>query len=879
MADQPFSGSLKPGVTLDKYEVREQVAAGGMAVIYKAYDPTLDRYVAIKQIAPHLALDEKFAVRFRTEAQTLARLSSSQANVVHVHELIQQDGQLYLVMEYVEGTTLRAMMDKGPIPFQTGLGIMLSVSLGLRAMHAQGIVHRDLTPNNVMMARDGALKITDFGLIGHSGGRTSLPMGTTKYMAPEMFTGSPVDPRADLYSLGMIAYEMFAGPEKFAEAFRDVLRDEKAQQVRWMHWHSNAALRAPPLKDLQPGIPPLVSKVVERLLDKDPSRRFASADQVVKWLRKIFVMNVQAKSVSVQENEAIEKEMEADTVASVAAASGRRAASAGAAAAESGEKTAPLPKAAMTWQRAAFWAAVVLLPLVLVAGGAIYWKYSEQSTRLGQARSAAQVARDLFERREFAAAAQNYLEIMQKYADLDNFVIDADRHVLMARAEESLDKKEWEKADAYANQAQEKEAPPLWQSDFRNRFQKARDIDDKIKLADEAAKRGDFEKAIAILTDLITRYPDLKATSEKLAELRDRIELREYRALVDDGKKEFENRNLDAAEGLFEKGRQKRETPEVLEWAQKVAVEKKLVQFYTEAEKAAAAGKWNEAARLYDECLKLRPSEVIRQKMNNCKAEALVAEADLLWENNVRDEATKKYTEALQFNPKHPKALDVLNRQGQAQKLAQFLKAGDEAKAKGDFEAAINSFLSARPLVDPADAAALKAIDDKITECKLQSLLGKAREALGQNDFAKAKQFAAEAQAVSDTQEVKDLAAQIDKREQYTQHLTLGKELLAQANYLKALAELQAAQKIEDTQEVRILITECQYRRYMAQGMLAFNDGAMVKRDAEKAKKYTEAAALFALARRYRDTAEAQAREAEARRLAQAAEKRAQGGP
>ena len=867
MADQPFSGSLKPGVTLDKYEVREQVAAGGMAVIYKAYDPTLDRYVAIKQIAPHLALDEKFAVRFRTEAQTLARLSSSQANVVHVHELIQQDGQLYLVMEYVEGTTLRAMMDKGPIPFQTGLGIMLSVSLGLRAMHAQGIVHRDLTPNNVMMARDGALKITDFGLIGHSGGRTSLPMGTTKYMAPEMFTGSPVDPRADLYSLGMIAYEMFAGPEKFAEAFRDVLRDEKAQQVRWMHWHSNAALRAPPLKDLQPGIPPLVSKVVERLLDKDPSRRFASADQVVKWLRKIFVMNVQAKSVSVQENEAIEKEMEADTAAPVPAARAGGA-SAGAVAAESGEKTAPLPKAAMTWQRAVFWAAVVLLPLVLAASGVIYWKYSEQSKRLGQASSAARVARDLFERREFAAAAQAYLEIMRKYPDLDNLVTEADRHVLMARAEESLDKREWEKADAYANQAQEKDAPALWQSDFRNRFQKARDIEDKTNLAEAAAKAGDFEKAIAILTDLITRYPDLKATGEKLAELRDRIALREYRALVDQGKQEFEKRNLDAAEDLFEKGRQKRETPEVLEWAQKVALEKKLVQFYTEAEKAAAAGKWSEAARLYEECLKLRPSEVIRQKMNNCRAEALVAEADLLKENNLPDEATKKYTAALQFNPKHPKALDFLNRQGQAQKLAQFLSAGDEAKAKGDFEAAINSLQSARPLVDPTDAAALKAIDDKITECKSQSLQGKSREALAQKDFAKAMQMALEAQAVSDTQEVKDLIALIKKTEQYTLSLNLGKELLTQANYLKALAELQAAQKIEDTQEVRDLITECQYRRFMARGNLLMND-----------RKYGEAKATFALVRRYRDTAEAQGREAEAARLLAAAEKAAQGGP
>ena len=317
MAERTFAGSLKPGVKLGKYEVREQIATGGMAIIYKAYDPSLDRYVAVKQIAPHLAQDPRFLERFRTEAQTLARLSSSQANIVNVHELIEDGGQLYLVMEHVEGTTLRVLMDRGPVPLQTGLGVLLSTALGLKAMHARGIVHRDLTPANIMMAKDGALKITDFGLIGHSGGKTSLPMGTTKYMAPEMFTGAPVDARADLYSLGMIAYEMFAGPEKFAEVFRDVLRDERAQQVRWMHWHSNPALKVASLRDLQPGVPPLVVKIVERMMEKDPSRRFASSEQIIKWLRRIFVMHVQGKSVSQTDAETLEKEMDADATAAV----------------------------------------------------------------------------------------------------------------------------------------------------------------------------------------------------------------------------------------------------------------------------------------------------------------------------------------------------------------------------------------------------------------------------------------------------------------------------------------------------------------------------------------------------------------------------------
>jgi tRNA A-37 threonylcarbamoyl transferase component Bud32/tetratricopeptide (TPR) repeat protein len=863
MAEQPFTSSLKAGVLLGKYEIREQVAAGGMAIIYKAYDAALDRYVAIKQIAPHLALDEKFAVRFRTEAQTLARLSGSQANIVHVHELLQQDGQLFLVMEYVEGTTLRVMMDKGPIPFQTGLGIMLSVALGLRAMHAQGIVHRDLTPNNIMMAKDGALKITDFGLIGHSGGRTSLPMGTTKYMAPEMFTGAPVDPRADLYSLGMIAYEMFAGPEKYAEAFRDVLRDEKAQQVRWMHWHSNLGVRAPPLKDVQPGIPPLISKVVERLMDKDPSRRFASADQVVKWLRKIFVMNVQAKSVTVDENEAIEKEMEADTAASPGAPGPARAGqtSAGVAgasashrapAAETGDKTAPLPKPAMTWQRAVFWAAVIFVPLALAAGGLIYWKYSDAQVRIDQARSASQIAKDLFDRREYAAAAQAYLGILEKYSDLTNMAIDADQHVLMARAEEALAKKDWERADKCANDAQAKEAPPAWQNEFRTRFQKQRDVEEKLNQTDAAEKAGDFEKAKTVITELMARYAADKTLSEKfgdrILQLQEKIELREYRSLVDQGKQQYVARDYAGARSFFDKARQKRETPEITELIQKVDVATRLTEKYTEAEKAAAAGKWSDAANAYAECLKLAPSEIYRTKMNNARAEALAADARTLKENNLLEDAKKKYTEVLGFNPQHAEALNFLKVQGQTENLARFTKAGDDAKAAEQWDAAINNYNNALALVDAKDDAARKALADKITECKLRSALGKAREALGQNDFAKARQYLDEAKAANDTQEVKDLGAQVDNREKYTQHLNIGKELLSQANYVKALAELQMAQKIENTPEVQNLITECQYRRNLAQGKILLNG-----------KKYSEARGFFIIARRYNDSIEGQA--------------------
>jgi len=851
MAEQPFVGALTPGAKLGKYDIREQLAVGGMAVVYKAYDPTLDRHVAVKQIAPHLAQDPRFTERFRTEAQTLARLSTAQPNIVTVHELIEQAGQLFLVMEYVEGTTLRSMMDRGPIPIQTGLGVLLATALGLRAMHAQGIVHRDLTPMNLMMAKDGAVKITDFGLIGHSGGRTSLPMGTTKYMAPEMFAGAPVDSRADLYSLGIIAYEMFLGPDRFAEVFHDVLRDERAQQVRWMHWHSNPALRAPVLKDLQPGIPPLVSKIVERLMEKDPSRRFASADQLVRWLRRIFVMYVQGKSVSVTDSEVIEKELDAEAITAAAAAPATPAAPT---AAETAEKTALLPQPKWTWKRAAFWAAVVAGPLILIGAVLILFSYRGEQKRLDAARQAQRLADEQFHNGDYAAAAPAYLKIAQDFPDLKGVALYAMQRAMMARAEEALQKKDWNAADDYAGRAERKyEAPPEWVNDFRTRFNKSRQVEQELSNAELALKNGDFEKAITLLSDLSAQNPNLVLPgdvklNDYIAEVRDKMEMREYRRLVDEGDEALRKKDLDAAAGRFYRARKIRETPEILERIQKVENDKKIVQWFAGAKKAAAGARWDEAYSLYAQVYNLMPSDAIKAEMNHAKAEGLAARAAPLRASGLVKEALELYRQVLQFDPEHPDALAFIQQQGRQEQLDGFLKAGDEAMAKAEWDSAVNSYSLALPLVDPQDAATKQRIETQITDARYRAAIARAREALAQDRFDEAREQAEEAKTYNDTQEADDLLAQIDTRRRYREHLDLGKELLSQGSYVKALAEFEATRKVEETGEVRDLIVETQYRLNLAKGKSLLADG-----------KFREAAAMFRVAQRYKDAPEVQA--------------------
>ena len=869
MAEQTFAGSLKPGVKLGKYEVRERIATGGMAIIYKAYDPSLDRYVAVKQIAPHLAQDPRFFERFRTEAQTLARLSATQANIVNVHELIQDGGQLYLVMECVEGTTLRVLMDRGPVPLQTGLGVLLSTALGLKAMHAQGIVHRDLTPANIMMAKDGALKITDFGLIGHSGGKTSLPMGTTKYMAPEMFTGAPVDARADLYSLGMIAYEMLVGPEKFAEVFRDVLRDERAQQVRWMHWHSNPALKAPPLRDLQPGIPPLVAKIVDRMTEKDPSRRFASSEQIIKWLRRIFVMHVQGKSISQTDSESLEKEMEADATVQVPAAAGAGApqaagmrvaprgqgAAAGAVArpgvappVESGETTAPLPVPKWTWKRAVFWAAIIGGPLIAAAVGLVIWDQSVKNELRAEMKGRMEEAEDQFNRSEWALADQSFTDIDrdERFRRLEPERMQARKYAVMARAELALEQKQWDKAAANANVASQKHGAHTWAADFMRRFNKARDVGQVMKDVKLATTNSQYDQAISLLEDLQAKYADLDL-NDQIAEFRERKELTEYKTLVDQGKQHFERKNLQDAQAAFEAARKTRPGSEIDGLLQMVAIEKQYIQLVGLAQKAVTDGKWAEAVSYYEQIMAIRPSETVRTAMNNAKAEDLAGRAKTLADNKLMDEALALYTQVLGLNPNHADANTFIRTAGHQRELDSRVKAAKAFLAKGEWDQVINTCKEIEKLLTAADTDLKTQVEGWKTEAHYQMAMARANEALAQKNFDEADARAQEAQSHKDSGEVKSLLERIDTHRQYYGHFDLAKELFNQVSYVEALKEAQLAQKVMDTQEVRELITEINYRRYLGQGKSYMKSG-----------QYRQALSVLKMAQRYRDTIEIQ---------------------
>ncbi|VEG26476.1 Serine/threonine-protein kinase PrkC [Actinomyces howellii] len=259
-----------------RYEIVDRVARGGMATVYRAHDRRLDRVVALKLMHPHLADSPDFVARFRREARAAARLSNP--GVVAVYDQGGLDGVAYIIMELVEGTNLRDLISSGPLTVGEALGLTAQVLRPLGAAHRAGLVHRDIKPENVLLPADGAVaKVADFGLARAVTEATQTTtgnvLGTAAYLAPELITSGASTPRADVFSVGIIVYELLTGEQPFAAdspiqiAFRNVHEDIPAPSA------------------LVPGLPRRVDELVAAMTRRDPQERLEEADEALSLLR------------------------------------------------------------------------------------------------------------------------------------------------------------------------------------------------------------------------------------------------------------------------------------------------------------------------------------------------------------------------------------------------------------------------------------------------------------------------------------------------------------------------------------------------------------------------------------------------------------------
>ncbi|HKH45559.1 MAG TPA: protein kinase [Thermoanaerobaculia bacterium] len=272
--------------TIGPYRILERLGAGGMGEVFLAYDDRLDRRVAIKRIRPDAGAKPDRRERFRREARMAARLSHPA--IVQVYDILQENDLDYIIMEYVEGATLRKMVERGPLPVRQVLELARELADGLEAAHREGIVHRDLKAENVLVTFSGRPKIMDFGIAKRllaEEGEESLTaedavVGTCRSMSPEQARGEPVDHRTDLFALGVLLYEMLTGTSPFAAENR------LATLNRVIH------SRQRPIRELASAVPGEVSRLVDDLLEKEPYLRPQSAGQVRRVLDRLSLATV-----------------------------------------------------------------------------------------------------------------------------------------------------------------------------------------------------------------------------------------------------------------------------------------------------------------------------------------------------------------------------------------------------------------------------------------------------------------------------------------------------------------------------------------------------------------------------------------------------------
>lgn len=278
-ADKDDPGGRLPFERLGQFRIVELLGRGGMGDVYKAYDESLDRLVAIKVLAPAAAADQEYVRRFHAEATAMAQLSHP--NVVPVYFIGEQSGHHFFAMQYIEGESLAQRLARETrLPVTEAIRLAEQCLAGLEAAHAAGLIHRDIKPGNILLERaTGRAILVDFGLARRLSDRGPMTspgklMGTVDYVAPEQIHGQPVDGRADLYSLGVVMYQMLSGSPPFS--------GESLASILFQH-----AYEAPrPLAQVAPEVPAELSAIVARLLRKNPDSRYQSASEVLRELRR-----------------------------------------------------------------------------------------------------------------------------------------------------------------------------------------------------------------------------------------------------------------------------------------------------------------------------------------------------------------------------------------------------------------------------------------------------------------------------------------------------------------------------------------------------------------------------------------------------------------
>ncbi|MCX5660536.1 MAG: protein kinase [Planctomycetota bacterium] len=857
---------IQVGDKLDKFEIVEQIGAGGMSVVWKGYDPLLDRAVAIKQLIPGPGDLDTLRERFRLEAQTHKRVAPNERHIVRIIDFLDEPRGLFIIMELVDGSSLEQVLatTPGPLEERRALGVVAATAVALEAIHERGVLHRDLKPSNILLPRKGGLKVSDFGLAALVGEQDVLTLGTVRYMAPELFSETPADARADIYSLGMIAYEMLAGRERFDDAFKIILRDQRNQGTRWMKWHTNARVKAPPLTQLNPAVSPTLADLVARMMEKDPSRRIASASELLAAIRRHFVADPDAAGPAetltldtaggavvrvpgVARSLAIPQNGPTGVAPASASTSGISMIPGAAgkptvipvpnlAAAPSQNPTAPLPRKS---RLSLILACVLAVELIGGAVGYTVWTNRNQQAKTDQRKAALaemKAADEDYRANRMDMARDRYMDLAKAWPNDRAIGLRSKALSLMSQAQIDIDAASYDAA-----------ITSLKEADATGAFRDNRDqIQDLINRATKAASAA---KVMQEIRDL-TAKGEFAQVNKKILGLRNAglapeqdAELKQLAVVVaDQASQERTNREVElslaearklvledkrdkAIASLEEAYRRLRAAP--LRQAADLLTKKiKVEGLDAQGKEAEQSGDLKAAIEAFSNVNSLQPSKEVAEHIKDLRSRAALEEGQRLLEANDPVGAAAAFERSIQARD-NPEAQAALAKISATKKKDVLTRAGDDAAGAGDFDAALKHYQ------DALGMGADDAVARKVTMVKIRRELRLGQQALEQEKadeaiaaVKNARSFVRgqDTRAAIESQGIGKALDELERRAQYRQRLAAGDALRGRSKFAEAKAEYRKARELYPTKEVSERMDDAEYALLLAQTRVAIEN-------------------------------------------------------
>lgn len=822
---------LQPGQVVGRFEVRKQVSRDALTISWLAADPDGNEVIIRQLLLGDDQQREALRQRVGEQAANLAKLTRSHPRLVQLIDVVDHPNGLMFVTQHTPGQTLEQHLqqDGSPMDALRALKIVHHLSHVLEAIESQGRVHGSVHPCNILLTdtTGGGVRLDGLGHCSLLGEMEAVSAELARYTAPETLTDGRSDIRSDIYSLGIVAYEMLAGRTAFHDAFRTVIRDDQNQAMRWIKWHTNPHLAAPPLVDIAQQVTPRLSQLIGRMIEKDPAKRITSANELSTAIAHHFGGRPkQSKRRS----------------ASSASATATQTAPAG--------DTAELPKP-KRWP----WVVVALLIIGGVGAGGFYLK--QQAGQAAAFTATVQAyekslkqAEQLVQEKQYAEALAALQELGQPPADTDPQLARRQRAgLLTATAFTALDN----------DQLDEAKTALLELDDMR-----VISRDTIVSLLDEIQQRQKFDtdliridKAMAdrdfrTVRELVRYWHQQTLTpdeSAKIAQRRMAMAGQLNEAAISDLLAEAEKfvatgqveQAIDKLRDGVDKLGSGRLRDRMIELQKQLAYD----TFVEQGRDASQANKLPEAIAAYEKAIEIRESPELRQQVRRWQSILALNQGERLMDKGRRAQARTAFLRAVSLNPENHQAAGWVARLSSETKREELIAAGNTAVRQQDFETAVAMF---------RDAAAIESddqVETALENARFQLALVQAERALRAGDFDAARDaYRRAATVLPNDESIKAGLSQISDRINYDDYVKQGDRLREQGKFGSAKRAYRQAKEIIDTPEIQTRLDDIEFehlltqvRSFMAVG--DYNNASAVLRTAAKMRRTPIVEQLF----------------------------------